>query len=75
MKKNMGLIDRIIRVTIAVVIAILYFTGQITGTAGIILGIIAIIFLLTSAVAYCPLYSPFHIVTFKRAEEETSSKD
>lgn len=74
MKKNMGLIDRIIRVVIAVIIAILYFTGQITGTAGIILGILAIIFLLTSFVSYCPLYSPFHIATFKKPKEEASEE-
>lgn len=74
MKKNMGLIDRIIRIIIAVVIAILYFTGQITGIEGIILGILAIIFLLTSAVAFCPLYLPFHIVTFKRPKEESNEQ-
>ena len=48
MKKNMGLADRIIRTILAIVVAILYFTNQISGTAAIILGIIAIIFLLTS---------------------------
>ncbi len=63
MKKNMGTIDRIIRVVVAIVIGILYFTNQITGTAAIILGVLAIVFLLTSAVSTCPLYLPFGLST------------
>ncbi len=63
MKKNMGTADRVIRILIAAVIAVLYFTDQITGTAAIILGILAIIFLLTSFVSFCPLYAPFRIST------------
>ncbi|MFZ2055700.1 MAG: DUF2892 domain-containing protein [Candidatus Aminicenantales bacterium] len=67
MIKNMGSADRIIRVLVAVVIAILFFTKQITGTLGIILGILAIIFLLTSLVGFCPLYVPFKLSTKKKA--------
>jgi hypothetical protein len=66
MKKNMGLIDRIIRVVLAAVVAVLYFTGQLTGTAAIILGIIAVIFIITSAIGFCPLYYPFKISTIKK---------
>ena len=66
MKKNMGTIDRVIRVVIALVIAVLYFTGQISGTAAIILGILAIIFLLTSLISTCPLYMPFGLSTRKQ---------
>jgi hypothetical protein len=66
MEKNMGTIDRIVRTAIAVIIAILYFTDQITGLAAIILGIIAIVFLLTSLFARCPLYIPFGISTRKK---------
>ncbi len=66
MKKNMGTIDRIIRVLIAVAIAVLYFTDQITGLAAIILGIIAIVFVLTSIFAFCPLYVPFGLSTRKK---------
>ena len=66
MKKNMGAADRIIRTILAIVVAILYFTDQITGTATIILGIIAIAFLLTSFVGFCPLYLPFRISTRKK---------
>jgi hypothetical protein len=66
MKKNMGAADRIIRTILAIVVAILYFTDQITGTAAIVLGIIAIVFLLTSLVGFCPLYVPFKLSTLKK---------
>jgi len=66
MQKNMGTIDRLLRTIIAVVIIVLYFTGQITGTAAIILGILAVVFLLTSAVSFCPLYVPLKINTKKQ---------
>ncbi|HKK89113.1 MAG TPA: DUF2892 domain-containing protein [Saprospiraceae bacterium] len=57
MNKNMGNTDRIIRSVIAVVIAALYFTGTITGTLGIVLLVLAVVFLLTSFVSFCPLYT------------------
>ncbi len=57
MKKNMGNVDRIVRVAIAVVVGILYFTGTIPGTLGIILLALAAIFVLTSLVSFCPIYS------------------
>lgn len=63
MTKNMGTVDRIVRVALAVVVAILYFTGAISGITAIILGIFAIIFLVTSFVSFCPLYLPFKIST------------
>lgn len=66
MKKNMGTIDRVIRTVLAIVIGVLYFTGQITGLAGIILGVFAVIFLVTSAISFCPLYLPFGISTNKK---------
>lgn len=65
MKSNMGSTDRIIRVVLAVVVAILYFTNLISGTAAIILGILAIVFLFTSVVGFCPLYAPFKFSTKK----------
>lgn len=65
MKKNMGTTDRIIRILLAVIIGILYLAEQITGTAAIVLGIIAIIFLITSALSFCPLYVPLKISTRK----------
>jgi small-conductance mechanosensitive channel len=68
MKKNMGSADRIIRIVLAIVVAILYFTNQISGLAAIILGAFAIIFLLTSLMSFCPLYVPFKLSTAKKSE-------
>lgn len=65
MKKNMGSLDKSVRVIIAVVVAMLYFTGQISGTVASILGILAIIFILTSLIGTCPLYLPFGLSTKK----------
>lgn len=67
MKKNMGGVDRGIRIVAALVIAVLYFRGQLSGTLGIVLGIIAIAFVVTSLVGRCPLYVPFKISTCKRS--------
>ncbi len=66
MKKNMGMADRTVRVLIAIVIAILYFTGTISGTLGLVLLILAAVFVLTSLVSFCPLYSPLGINTNKK---------
>lgn len=57
MKKNMGNTDRIIRIVLAAVMAGLYFTNTITGIAGIVLLVLAGIFVLTSIVSFCPLYT------------------
>jgi DUF2892 family protein len=65
MKPNMGTADRLIRTLIAVGIAVLYFTGRIGGTLAIVLGIVAIAFLATSFVAWCPSYLPFGLSTRK----------
>lgn len=70
MKLNMGSADRIIRIIIAVVIAIFYFTHQISGVAAIILGIITIIFILTGVIGFCPLYVPFKLSTRKNSKIE-----
>lgn len=66
MKKNMGSLDRIIRVILAVVFGYLYFTGVVSGVLGIILLVLAVVFLLTSLISFCPLYLPFHISTNKK---------
>lgn len=65
MKKNMGTIDRIIRIVIAGTIAALYFAGSIGGTLGIILLALAAVLALTSAMSSCPLYLPFGIDSSK----------
>ncbi len=63
MKQNMGTIDRGIRVLLAVVVAVLIFTGQLQGILAIILGVLAGVFVLTSLVGFCPLYAPFGLRT------------
>lgn len=63
MKKNMGIIDITIRLVIAALVIVLYFTHVISGTLAIILLIIAGIFILTSFFSTCPLYMPFGIST------------
>lgn len=66
MQKNMGNTDRIIRVLIAVVILVLYFTNIISGTMAIILLALSGIFILTSMISFCPLYWPLKINTNKK---------
>jgi len=65
MKKNMGTFDRIVRIVIALIIVVLFLTGQINGALSIILLALAAIFLLTSLVNFCPLYSLIGIKTCK----------
>ena len=65
MKKNMGSADRIIRLIIAAIIGILYYTETISGTFGIVLMVLAGVFVLTSFISFCPLYAPFGITTCK----------
>ncbi|MFZ1306598.1 MAG: DUF2892 domain-containing protein [Ferruginibacter sp.] len=56
MKKNMGTADRIFRIILAAVIAFLYYNKTITGTLGIVLLVLAGVFVLTSLISFCPLY-------------------
>ena len=63
MKKNMGTTDRIIRVIIAAIVGVLYFTGIISGTLGIVFLVLAGVFVLTSLISFCPIYAPFGIKT------------
>jgi len=63
MKKNMGTADKSIRLIIAVIIGVLYFTGMVSGTLGIILLVVAGVFVLTSFISFCPLYAPFGMST------------
>lgn len=66
MKRNMSNVDRIIRTVLAAVFAYLYFSGMVSGVLGIVLLVLAGVFLLTSLVAFCPLYTPFKISTYKK---------
>ncbi|MCW8897867.1 MAG: DUF2892 domain-containing protein [Flavobacteriales bacterium] len=63
MKKNMGTADKIIRIIIAAIIVTLYFTEMITGTIAIVLLVLSGIFVLTSLISFCPLYTLFGIKT------------
>ena len=63
MINNMGMLDRIIRIILAIVVIVLYSMGQISGLAAIILGVIALIFIVTSLIGYCPMYQLLKIST------------
>lgn len=69
MKKNMSTADRIIRIIISAIFAILYFTGTVTGTIGLLLMVLAVIFTFTSIVSWCPIYAIFGLSTCSTAEK------
>jgi len=66
MKKNMGTIDKVIRILVAVIVVTLYFTKVISGTLGIILLALSAVFVVTSIFSTCPLYMPFGLSTRKK---------
>lgn len=70
MKKNMGSTDRMIRVIVAIVVSILFFTQTITGNFGFLLLVLAGVFLATSFISFCPLYVPFGINTCKSDKKD-----
>ncbi len=63
MKANMGTADRSLRVLVAIVLGALWLTGTVSGTLGWVLLVLAVVFLATSAVSFCPLYAPLGIST------------
>jgi hypothetical protein len=63
MKKNMGTVDKVIRLLLAVVFAVLYFTGTVAGTPGLVLLVLGGVFAATSLVSFCPLYTILGINT------------
>ncbi|MGC4057025.1 MAG: DUF2892 domain-containing protein [Chitinophagaceae bacterium] len=70
MKQNVGPSDKLIRILAAIVIGALYLSGQINGAVAIVLAIVAIVFLLTSLIGFCPLYLPFGISTRKKQQQQ-----
>lgn len=63
MKANLGSTDKIMRIVAAIIIAVLYYTGQISGTIGIVLLVLAAVLVLTSLINFCPIYRLFNIST------------
>jgi len=70
MKKNMGIADKVIRILIAIVIALLFYFKVVTGTFGIVLLVFAGIFVLTSFISFCPLYTIFGFSTCPMKKKE-----
>jgi len=66
MKKNMGTVDKIIRIFVAAIIVLLYFTGVISGTLGIVLLVFAAIFVVVSIFSVCPIYPVLGMNTRKK---------
>jgi hypothetical protein len=70
MMKNMGAVDRIIRIVLALVVLVLYLTGVISGWLAIVLGILAVIWLLTGIIGFCPAYALFKVSTQKKKKKK-----
>lgn len=68
MTKNMGMLDRTLRTIVALAVAALYFMGRLPGTLGIVLLVFAGVFLVTSFVSFCPVYTLLGISTGKKPE-------
>jgi hypothetical protein len=64
MKRNVGIIDRVVRLLIAVVLIGLYLTHVVNGTLALVLIVLAAVLLLTALIRFCPLYLPFGINTW-----------
>ncbi|HQQ93141.1 MAG TPA: DUF2892 domain-containing protein [Bacteroidia bacterium] len=69
MKKNMSNTDRVVRILVAVLIALLYYKGVVTGMLGLVLLILALVFVATSFLSFCPLYTLFGISTRKEEKK------
>lgn len=69
MKKNMGTVDKVIRILVALVLVGLYLANVVTGTLGIILLVVAVVFVLTSFISFCPLYVLLGINTSAKEEK------
>ncbi|PKP08278.1 MAG: DUF2892 domain-containing protein [Bacteroidetes bacterium HGW-Bacteroidetes-4] len=70
MKKNMGGADKLVRLVVALLMILAYFQGIVTGTLGIVLLVVAAIFILTSLVSFCPLYTLFGMSTCPKKDKE-----
>lgn len=70
MKKNMGGADKLVRLVVALLMILAYFQGIVTGVLGIILLVVAAVFILTSIVSFCPLYTLFGMSTCPNKKDE-----
>jgi len=70
MIKNVGSLDRTLRLIGAAVLLILFFTGTLSGTVGIISLILAVMLVVTSFAAWCPIYLPFRIFTNRKQTKQ-----
>ena len=70
MKANIGSTDKIIRLSAAILIAILYYDEIITGTLAVVLGILALVLFITSFISFCPLYALMGMRTSKRSAQK-----
>jgi len=70
MKKNVGSTDKVIRLVFALVVAVLYYMDIITGTLAIVLGVLALVMVITSLLNFCPLYAVFGCSTCKEKPAE-----
>ena len=75
MKKNMGAVDRGVRIALTVVVVMLFFTDRISGILAIILGIVALAFFITSLIGYCPAYLPLGFKTFRDNNKSVSGNE
>lgn len=66
MTRNMGSFDRVFRTLLAIAVGILILVNVVTGTLAIVLGALAVVLVLTSAVSYCPVYARLKISTHKK---------
>jgi hypothetical protein len=69
MKKNIGTIDKAVRLVVAAIILLLYFTNMISGTLALVLIVLAMILTLTSLIGICPLYMLFGINTLNKKSQ------
>ena len=72
MKKNMGMIDKTVRIALAALAVVLYFLGVVKGTLALVVLIIAIVLVVTSLISFCPLYAPFGFSTCPVKEKKQS---
>ena len=74
LKKNLGMSDRVIRWILAVLIAIVYFTGLLTGIVGTILLVLAVAIAITGSIGWCPVYLPFGLNTYVSKQAKKDEK-